>query len=155
MPELNRTLLIEKLNVAIAVELTGVLQYNQYARTIQGHERQIWQEFFDDSCKEALSHAQTFGDRVTALGGVHCVEPNAVKQTTDINEMLENSLALERSAVAAYIEAHAAAEGSIAHQNLIEDQIQAENEDVEEIEMFLKKVKRVAAAGGGSAAESA
>ncbi len=147
---MDKAKLIEKLNEAIGVELGALLQYNQYAQVITGEARMIWREFFEEACDESLSHAKLFGSHVVALGGVPNVEPVPVKQTNDINEMLENSLALERSAVSVYTEALSFCEDSPAYRNLLEDQIQTETEDVEELEKLLDKVQKVSAGKGSS-----
>lgn len=144
---MDKAKVIEKFNQAIAIELCGLLQYNQYARVVMGTERRIWEEFFTHSSDEALAHARRFGEKVVALGGTPCVEPEPVKQTTDIVEMLNNSLDLERRAVKAYTEALALCEDSPAYRNLLEDQIMQETDDVEEIEKYLNKVQKVAAKG--------
>ena len=147
---MDKVKLIEKLNEAIGLELGALLQYNQYAQVITGEARMIWREFFEEACDESLSHAKLFGSRVVALGGVPCVEPAAVKQTTDVKEMLENSLALERAAVEVYTEALSYCDSSPAYRNLLEDQIQTETEDVEELEKLLDKVQKVAAGKGNN-----
>src|SRR6185436_17354682 len=95
----------QKLNQAIALELSGVLQYNQYAQVLLGRDRKVWHEFFEETSDEALKHARKFAKRVVSLGGVPSVEPEPVKQTDDLMEMLTHSLELERRAVAIYSEA--------------------------------------------------
>lgn len=138
--------LIEKLNEAISLELGAVLQYNQYAQVVLGEARKIWRDFFEDSSEEAMKHARKFGERVVALGGTPSVEPQPVKQTNDLQEMLENSLAVERRAVEVYTEALSFCEDNPAYRNMLEEQIFDEQKDVEEIEMYLNKVQKVAAA---------
>lgn len=102
---MDKVRLIEKLNEAISLELGAVLQYNQYSQVITGQERRIWEEFFAETAEEAFKHARKFGKRVVALGGTPAVEPMPVKQTTDLHEMLTNSLEVERRAVKTYTEA--------------------------------------------------
>jgi len=142
---MDKPKLIEKLNQAISLELGALLQYNQYSHVLTGPERHVWHEWFEDTAKEAFDHAKKFAAKVVALGGVPSVEPAAVKQTNDLVQMLENSLEVERRAVKLYTEARDLAEGNYAYCNLLEDQIQDEQDDVEEIEKFLNKVKPVAA----------
>lgn len=143
---MDKPKLIEKLNEAISLELGAVLQYNQYAQVLLGPERRIWRDFFEDTSDEAMKHARKFGERVVALGGTPSIEPDAVKQTNDLMEMLENSLAVERRAVQVYTEALSFCEDNPAYRNLLEEQINDEQDDVEELEMFLKKVQKVAVA---------
>ncbi|MDX1681989.1 MAG: ferritin-like domain-containing protein [Phycisphaeraceae bacterium] len=141
--------LIDKLNEAIALELGALLQYNQYSQVITGLERRVWHEFFEESMEESLGHARKFGSKVVALGGTPAVEPDPVKQTTDLNEMLENSLAVERRAVKIYTEALAFCEDNPAYRNLLEDQIEDEQDDVEQIEKYLQKIQAVGEKSGG------
>lgn len=141
-----------KLNEAITLELTGLLQYNQYSMTLLGPDRRIWEDFFKDSAFESLDHARMFASKVVSLGGVPAVEPDAVHQCTDVKEMLEISLAHERRAVDVYTEALKLCEGNAALCNLLEDQIQQETEDYEEIEKFLNKVPKISASTGSKKA---
>ncbi|MDZ4782585.1 MAG: ferritin-like domain-containing protein [Planctomycetia bacterium] len=142
---MDKQKLIEKFNQAVSLELGALLQYNQYSHVLTGPERHVWHEWFEETAKEAYSHARIFAAKVVALGGVPSVEPAPVKQTNDLVQMLENSLEVERRAVQIYTEARHLAEGNFAYCNLLEDQIQDEQDDVEEIEKFLNKVKPAAA----------
>lgn len=140
---MDKAKLVEKLNQAIGLELAGLLQYNQYAQVLLGQDRKVWSGFFTDAADEALTHVRKFASRVVALGGVPCVEPEAIKQTNALNEMLANSLEHERRALATYEEALILAQNSTAYRNLIEEQIQLETDDVEELEKFLNQVTKV------------
>jgi bacterioferritin len=141
---MDKPKLIQKLNQAIALELGALLQYNQYAQVILGPQRRVWHEFFEETADEAFSHARTFAKRVVALGGVPTVEPEPVRQTNDLTEMLSNSLDVERRAVQIYTEALALCEDNPAYRNLLEEQISTETEDVEELEKYLNQVKKSA-----------
>jgi bacterioferritin (cytochrome b1) len=152
---MDKAKLVEKLNQAIGLELSGLLQYNQYANVLMGQDRKVWQGFFRDSSDEALTHARKFAERVTALGGVPAVEPEAVRQTSGIHEMLQNSLDHERKAVEIYTQALALCEDHAGYRNLLEDQIQKETEDVEELEKYLNQVTKLAGASGRRASKSA
>jgi bacterioferritin len=151
---MDKAKLIAKLNEAIALELCGVLQYNQYAQVLLGEDRKIWKGFFIDSSDESLGHARLFAERVIALGGQPVCEPEPVKQTTDVKEMLANGVDHEARAVKVYTEALDAAQGNPAYCNLLEDQIDQENRDMEEMLMYLGKVQKVGS-GKKSASKSA
>ena len=62
-------------------------------------------------------------------------------QSTDLEEMLQQDLALEEEAMQAYLEAHALAEGNVALCSLLENHIEGEQEDIEELEMYLGMVE--------------
>jgi bacterioferritin len=143
---MDKAKVIDKFNEAISLELAGLLQYNQYSQVLTGHERLVWHEFFEDQSKESLAHARLFGSRVVALGGTPSVEPDAIKQTTDLHEMLENSLQLERRAVKVYTEALALCEDHAGYRNLVEGQIDQETQDVEELEKLMGRIEKVATA---------
>lgn len=143
---MDKPQLIEKLNEAISLELGALIQYHHYSQVITGQERRIWHEFFEETSEEAFGHAKKFASRVVALGGTPATEPIPTKQTTDLHEMLTNSLEVERNAVRIYTEALALCEDSPAYRNLLEEQIYDEQTDVEELEKYLNQIEKVATA---------
>jgi bacterioferritin len=140
---MDKARLIERLNEAISLELTGLLQYNQYAQVITGVERKIWQGFFKEAADEGLEHARKFAARVTALGGTPSIEVGMIHETVNLQDMLQNSLDHERHAVDLYTMALDLCADNPAYRNLLEDQILTETNDVEELEKFLGQVHRV------------
>jgi len=149
---MDKARVVAKLNQAISLELCGLLQYNQYAHVLLGPERKVWHSFFKETADEALSHARKFASRVVALGGVPSVEPDPVKQTNDLMEMLRNSLELERRAVELYNEALTLVQDNTAYRNLLEEQVEMETEDVEELEKYLDQIQKVGAGASGKRA---
>jgi bacterioferritin len=143
---MNKSEVIQKLNRAIALELAGVIQYNQYSAVLMGPDRRVWHELFEDMSKGALEHARKFAIRVVALGGTPTIEHAPVKQAGDITTMLTNALELERSLVHAYTEALELSRDNPAYRNLIEEQVWHEHEEVEELEIYLNKVQKAAGA---------
>src|SRR5215210_1236870 len=93
--------LVDNLNRALGLELASVIQYMQHSFLVTGAEREVYRAFFHDQSEEAHGHARTLGDKIVALGGVPTVEPGMIMQSTDLNEMLKQDLALEREALAA------------------------------------------------------
>ncbi|MGE0823710.1 MAG: bacterioferritin [Candidatus Binatia bacterium] len=129
------------LNKVVALEHTATLQYKQHALLVNGLWRKVFADFFSDHSKESLEHAEKFGRKVVALGGVPTVELGTVRQSTDLEEMLQQDLALEKETMHAYLEAHALSEGEIALRTMLESQIESEQRDIEELEMYLGMVK--------------
>ena len=130
-----RTELIENLNSALSLELSGVIQYSQHSYLVTGIEREIYKGFFRDSAEEATEHAQTLGDKIVALGGIPTVEPAMIRQSTDLKEMLEQDLQLERDAMAAYMAAWASCgEEDLPTKFWLEEQIAEEQLHIEELE---------------------
>jgi len=140
-PTMDKPKLIDKLNEAISLELGALLQYNQYSQVITGRERLVWSPWFHEQSEESFKHARIFGGRVKALGGTPSVEPEPVKQAKELQEMLENALETEQRAVRLYSEALAFCQDHPGYRNLLEDQIDAETQDVEELEKFLGRVE--------------
>jgi bacterioferritin len=95
--------LIDNLNRALSLELAAVIQYMQHSFLVTGMEREVYRSYFRKQSEESHEHAVTLGDKVVALGGVPSVEPGMIRQSTDLQEMLKQDLALEREALAAYM----------------------------------------------------
>jgi bacterioferritin len=97
--------LIENLNRVLGLELAAVIQYMQHSFLVTGTEREVYRSYFRKQSEESHDHATTLGDKIVALGGVPNVEPGMIRQSTDLNEMLKQDLALEREALNAYMAA--------------------------------------------------
>jgi bacterioferritin len=97
--------LIDNLNRVLSLELAAVIQYMQHSFLVTGTEREVYRSYFRKQSEESHDHANTLGDKIVALGGVPNVEPGMIRQSTDLNEMLKQDLALEREALAAYMTA--------------------------------------------------
>lgn len=127
--------LIEKLNKAMSLELSGVIQYSQHSYLVNGPDREVFRGFFRDQAEEARDHAMFLGDKIVALGGVPTVEPSAIRQSVDLKEMLKQDLELEREAMAAYMEAwNACGEDDLPTKFWLEGQIAEEQNHIEELE---------------------
>ncbi|MBM4257342.1 MAG: ferritin [Deltaproteobacteria bacterium] len=133
--------LITALNKVIAFEHTATLQYKQNALLVNGLWRKVYADFFAAQAKSSMDHAAKFGQKVVVLGGVPTVEVGTVHQSTDLEEMLRLALDLEKSTMKAYLDAHALTEGDIALRTMLEGQIESEQHDIEELEMYLGTIK--------------
>lgn len=130
-----RAELIENLNKALSLELSGVIQYAQHSYLVTGIEREIYKEFFREQSDEGQKHALFLGDKIVALGGVPTVEPAMIRQSTDLKEMLKQDLELERTAVTVYMEAWTSCdEEDLPTRFWLEGQIAEEQLHVEELE---------------------
>jgi bacterioferritin len=132
---------IAALNKAIALEHSASLQYKQHALLVGGLWRKVFAEFFFSQSKGSLEHAEKFGRKVVALGGVPTVEVGTVHQSTELEEMLHQDLGLEKDTLQAYLEAHALCEGDVALRTMLESHSESEQRDIEELEMYLGMVK--------------
>jgi bacterioferritin len=134
--------MIEALNKAIALEHTASLQYKQHALLVRGLWRKLFADFFATESRQALEHAHKFGQKIVAVGGVPTVEVGAmVRQSLDLEEMVQQDLELEREAMQAYREAWTLAEDDVALRTMLEDHIETEQRDIEELEMYLSMVQ--------------
>ena len=132
---MSRSELIENLNKALSLELTGVIQYSQHSYLVTGIEREEFKEFFRDQASEAQSHAEFLGDKIVALGGLPTVEPAMIRQASDLKEMLAQDLKLEREAMAAYMEAwNSCDQEDLPTKFWLEGQIADEQTHIEELE---------------------
>ena len=146
---MDKAAMIDKLNEILRWEYSGLVQYTQFSFIVQDTWREVFSEFFRENGEEALQHAHKVGDKIVALGGVPTVERAEVKQSTDLNEMLEYSLEVESKQVQLYTEALAlCGERDVALRVLLEDLCMQEQEGVDHLEKVLKK--RELAIGGRS-----
>jgi bacterioferritin (cytochrome b1) len=111
---------------------------------LMGADRRVWRGLFKDMSEGALEHARKFGFRVVALGGTPTIEHTPVKQASQITEMLNNALELERSLVQAYTDALAECQDNPAYRNMLEEIIDHEQEEVDELMIFLNRVEKAA-----------
>jgi bacterioferritin len=137
---MDRAKLIDKLNEILRWEYAGLIQYTQFSFVVQGPLREVYYEFFRGNGKEALKHAHRVGDKVVALGGVTSVERAEVKQSLDLNEMLEYSLEMERKHVQLYTEAlDLLGPHDVALRNLLEEICMEEQDGADHLEKILQK----------------
>lgn len=137
----NNEQIVEQLNKILSLEYAGVVQYMQHSFLVSGHQRIVYADFFKDQSKDSLKHAGIIGDKIVALGGVPTVEPATIHQTTDLSEMLEQDLELERNALAAYLKAWEMSSSNPTLKFLLESMIQDEQTHVEEMEKMTNKNK--------------
>ncbi len=128
---------IEFLNKALSIEYSAVIQYCQHSALVQGTDRAVYEEFFNESSEEARAHAKLVSDWIVSLGGVPTIEAAHIKQATSVVDMLKQDLETELEALDTYRSAHAAIEGDEPIKFMLEEQIIQEQKDVWEIEKFL------------------
>jgi len=136
---------IDALNKAVALEHAACIQYKQHALLVRGLWRKVYAEFFREESRSAQEHAYKFGQKIVALGGVPTIEVGtAVRQSLELEEMLQYDLELERQAKQAYLDALALCEDDVALRNMLENQIEDEQRDIEELELILEEVQTAA-----------
>lgn len=138
--------LIAILNEAISLEYTATVQYNQHSMLLTGRDKILFEDFFKSSAQESLGHAKMWGDRITYLGGIPKGEVGPIRQSSNVLEMLEMDLEIEKRAVEIYTRAHRICK----HEPtcyMLENHILDEDKDVEEIQKYLGKVRVAEGAG--------
>jgi bacterioferritin len=147
--------LIAILNEAITLEYTATVQYNQHSMLLSGRDKLLFEDLFKDSAKESLSHAKMWGDRIVYLGGVPKGSVGPIFQSTNVMELLEKDLEIEKRAVEIYTRAHRVCKHEPTRY-MLENHILDEDKDVEELQKLIGKVKigeaSAANAGGATAA---
>ncbi|WP_145419715.1 ferritin-like domain-containing protein [Planctomycetes bacterium K23_9] len=146
--------IIDHLNEILKHEWTGVAQYSQAGFIVEGVWREVYAEKFLADAKESFGHAQRVGDKIVALGGVPVATRNEVKQSRDLQEVLQFSLAFEAKAVEMYSKAIDMAEGNKALVIFLEDILTEEQDGVDEYTKLLRNSEG-AAAGAKSSQKTA
>ena len=141
--------LIDHLNEILKHEWTGVAQYSQASFICEGVWREVYAEKFIGDAKESFGHAQLIGEKIAALGGVPVATRNEIKQSRDLQEVLEFSLAFESKAVEMYGKAIDMAEGDKALVIFLEDILKEEQDGVDE---YTKLLRSSAGASGANPA---
>ena len=126
--------LINRLNRALSLEYTAMIQYLQQQCLVTGQERQQFASFFAASSSESHLHAQNLGNKIVALGGSLTIEPAKVREGKDLAEMLRHDLELERVALDAYVKAWESAQGNPPLVFWLEEIISSDGLGVDELE---------------------
>ncbi|EMI57319.1 MULTISPECIES: ferritin-like domain-containing protein [Rhodopirellula] len=130
--------LIDCLNEILKHEWTGVAQYSQASFIIEGLWREVYAPKFEGDAKESFKHARLVGEKISALGGVPVATRNEIKQSKDLREVLEFSLAFEAKAVEMYTKALELAEPHRSLVVFLEDILLEEQEGVDEYTKLLR-----------------
>lgn len=130
--------IIDHMNEILKHEWTGVAQYSQASFIVEGVWREVYASTFAENAEESFGHAKLVGDKIVALGGVPAVTRNEVKQSRDLNEILEFSLAFEAKAVEMYSAAIDMAGDDKALVIFLEDILKEEQEGVDEFTKLLR-----------------
>jgi len=118
---MDKQAMINLLNGAISLEYGGAIQYAQNHVLLQGIYREVYAGFFKDMSDECFNHARNLGEYVVGLGAIPTVEPAAIKQTTDLKEMLNLALEVEDKALSTYTKGVELAEENVPFRVMLED----------------------------------
>ena len=96
--------LIEKMNLALGLELRAMNMYAHYAAYVRGLNRLQLEPLFQREASESMMHAATVRNAIVKHDG-ECVterNPKSILHTLNVTEMLEQALQTEELASEAY-----------------------------------------------------
>ncbi len=137
--DLPRT--VSVLNEIIKTELSGVVRYTHYSLVITGPNRIPLVTFMQAQAGESLVHAQQAGEILTGLGGhpEQGIAPIEETHDHDIDDILRESIAHERAALALYRKLLQSVEGqSVYLEEYARTQIGAEEMHLLEMNKLLR-----------------
>jgi bacterioferritin len=136
------------LNKIIEIELAGVVRYTHYALMVFGYNRIPIVSWLQAQADESLLHAREPGEMVTHLGGHPSLGIGPLLETHqhDIGDILRESLAHERSALAIYEELlHMVKDKSVLLEEYARRLIAAEEMHQGEVDKMLRRPGSLAA----------
>lgn len=142
MDDTKKRTAIDALNRIMELELAGVVKYTHYALMVYGYNRIPIVSWLKGNADESLAHAYKAGELVTLLGGHPSLKIGPLLETEqhDIGDILRESLAHEKTALAAYYDLLKVAEGhSILLEEYAREMIVAEELHQDEVNKMLRR----------------
>ena len=138
----NKQTFVDSLNRIMEIELAGVVRYTHYSLMVYGYNRIPIVSWLKGNAEEGLAHAQKAGELVTLMGGHPSLKIGSLLETEkhDIGDILRESLAHEKSALAAYYDLLKLAEGkSVLIEEYAREMIMLEELHLDEVNKMLRK----------------
>lgn len=142
MDDAKKQTAIDALNRIMELELAGVVKYTHYALMVYGYNRIPIVSWLKGNSDESLAHAHKAGELVTLLGGHPSLKIGPLLETEqhDIGDILRESLAHEKTALAAYYDLLRIVEGdSILLEEYAREMIVAEELHQDEVNKMLRR----------------
>jgi bacterioferritin len=142
MKESESAAVIATLNEILELELAGVVRYSHYSLMIFGHARIPIVSWMRGQATEALTHAATAGEYVTALGGHPSLAIGKLLETHkhDIDQILREALEHELEGIGAYKKLLKQVEGkSVVLEEYARQMVHGEETHVMDIEKMLRR----------------
>jgi bacterioferritin len=130
------------LNRIMEHELAGVVRYTHYSLMVYGYNRIPIVSWLKGIADESLSHAHKAGELVTLLGGHPSLKIGTLLETEkhDVGDILRESLAHEKVAIASYYELLKVSEGkSILLEEYAREMVVGEELHLDEVNKMLRK----------------
>jgi bacterioferritin len=101
---IDRDEVVKILNGIVELELAGAVRYTQYSLMVFGHARIPITGWMREQATEALMHATSAGEEVTALGGEVSLGIGELvgSQHRHVDEMMKEMLVHERRGIELY-----------------------------------------------------
>ena len=99
---MSQQALLDAMNEQLSAEYQAVIQYIQYSAVVTGPNRPELVNFFRGEIPDEQMHAQYLADKIAAMGGTPTTSAKPVPAAKEPRELLENVLAAEEQAIAAY-----------------------------------------------------
>ncbi|MDD2729953.1 ferritin-like domain-containing protein [Malikia sp.] len=142
MDESKTQAAIEALNRIMELELAGVVKYTHYSLMVFGYNRIPIVSWLKGNADESLAHAHKAGELVTLLGGHPSLKIGPLLETEqhDIGDILRESLAHEKNALAAYYDLLKIVQGqSVLLEEYARDMIAIEEMHQDEVNKMLRR----------------
>jgi len=133
---------IDALNRIMELELAGVVKYTHYSLMVYGYNRIPIVSWLKGNADESLAHAHKAGELVTLLGGHPSLKIGQLLETEqhDIGDILRESLAHEKVALAAYYDLLKVTEGqSVLLEEYAREMIVQEELHLDEVNKMLRR----------------
>lgn len=132
----------DALNRIMELELAGVVKYTHYSLMVFGYNRIPIVSWLKGNADESLAHAHKAGELVTLLGGHPSLKIGPLLETEqhDIGDILRESLAHEKNALAAYYDLLKIVQGqSVLLEEYARDMIAIEEMHQDEVNKMLRR----------------
>jgi bacterioferritin len=142
MDDAKNNTAIDALNRIMELELAGVVKYTHYSLMVYGHNRIPIVSWLKGNADESLTHAHKAGEFVTLLGGHPSLKIGQLLESAkhDIGEILRESLAHEKVALAAYYDLLKIVEGnSVLLEDYARSMIVIEELHLDEVNKMLRR----------------
>ena len=132
--------IVDHLNAILRSEVSGVVRYLHYSFMVFGPNRIPVTTFLRAQATEAMTHAITVGEKITALGGHPTLKVDAVPETNKhgVIDILKESLAFEEEALRLYQRLMELAESDVALEEMARQLILAETTHIEEVRKMIQ-----------------
>ena len=142
MDDAKKKTAIDALNRIMELQLAGVVKYTHYALMVYGYNRIPIVSWLKGNADESLAHAHKAGELVTLLGGHPSLKIGPLLETEqhDIGDILRESLAHEKTALAAYYDLLKIVEGvSVLLEEYAREMIVSEELHQDEVNKMLRR----------------